>query len=108
MKRKNSNLNFIANYLWENPYSSSTEIRKALCKHTGSVYTRGTYCEYFRTHTNSQWHCSTLPSPRGRFGPIFKLGYGSVLWKRIYIDGKPKWFLTLKGIEYVTKYKIKS
>jgi hypothetical protein len=36
------------------------------------------------------------------------LGYGKVLWKRTYINGKPKWSLTMKGMEYVTLHKEES
>jgi len=100
-KKNNSNLNFIANYLFANPYSSSTIVRRALCKHVGAIYTRGHYTEYFRIDTNSKWHCSTLP----KGDSTWKAGYGSVLWRRVYINSKPKWILTVKGMEYVSQYQ---
>ena len=109
-KKTNSNLNFIANYLFANPYSSSTEIRRALCTHLDKAYTRGHYTEYFREETTSQWNCSTLPrsiAPSGRRGR-WKKGYGKVLWKRTYINGKPKWSLTMEGMSYVTLHKEES
>ena len=104
-KKTDSNLNFIANWLFKNPYSSSTEIRRALCNHLNKPYTRGHYTEYFREHTTSHWNCSTLPNKLTGSYPRWKPGYGKVLWKRNYIDGKPKWSLTMKGMSYVTLHK---
>jgi len=40
------NINFICQYLYENPGARYTEILRALCKHNRTAYHRGAYSEY--------------------------------------------------------------
>ena len=44
---KGDNLRFIADYLFRNPGSTMTEVRRALCEFRDKTYTRGQYAQYF-------------------------------------------------------------
>jgi len=62
------NINFICQYLYENPGARYTEIMRALCKHNRATYSRGMYSDYF-SWNSIEW----------KEYPWFKCGTGWLL-----------------------------
>ncbi len=79
-----TNLNIIANYLFENPGARFTDITRHLCKVKGKTWSRGYYSRYFST---SQWLHS-------------RTEYAGELWRKSSI--MQGWMLTPKGLLYTT------
>lgn len=46
-RRKGSNLEFIATYLFTHFGARASDVRRALCQFRGKDYHRGMYCSYF-------------------------------------------------------------
>jgi len=85
--KKGANLKFIAQYLYDKPGATATEIRRALCAHNGKAYSKGYYTEYFYNHSWGSWRKAKESSALGQYW--IKCGDG------------PGWILTLHGLTLV-------
>jgi hypothetical protein len=81
--KRGANLQFIANYLHQNPGARVTHVLNALCRHNGKPEKRGMYTRYF----SSSWTIDKKDRYPGRY------------WQKI---GKG-WILTLGGMGLVTE-----
>ena len=90
--KKPNNLNFIATYLFQNPGSSATDIRKALW-----VFRNKKLSEDFNEKKSYVSYFQTKPSPSQR-------GYAPRLWQKV---NRCRWVLTSEGLYLVDKKLIK-
>ena len=69
MTRPGENLNFIAQYIWENPGCRHKEVREALCRARGvdPVLHRGQYTIYFSRLINGRNYDHLWTNRGGRF-----------------------------------------
>lgn len=82
-----TNLNIIADYLFENPGARFTDITRHLCKVNGKTWSRGFYSRYF-SNSALGW---VWPRPRE---------YAGRLWRKSSI--MRGWMLTPEGLLYTT------
>ncbi len=79
-----TNLNIIADYLFENPGARFTDITQHLCKVKGKAWSRGFYSRYFSIGAGYQ----------------SRTEYAGVLWRKSSI--MQGWMLTPRGLLYTT------
>jgi hypothetical protein len=91
-----SNIKFLANYIFNNPGTTSGPARKALCENNGVVWTtstemRGQYTTYFCTG----WIGGKYKWPKNPCGRY---------WRRVKRqDGKNGYLLTSEGLAKVSR-----
>ena len=76
---------FITQYLAQNPGSRYTDLTKAICKFRGKTWHRGMYVRYFSKYQHYTWN------PNGDNWPCTI--YPGRLWEKY----EGKWYLTPKG-----------
>lgn len=86
-----TNIQFLANFISENPGLGSVAARRALCNWKGKTFKDGLYTWYFSDYCLGSRYNGALYSPQGC---VAKYGY----WEKI--DGG--WHLTQKGREKIT------
>ena len=77
---------FIIQYLAQNPGSRYTDLTKAICKFRGKTWHRGMYVRYFSEYQSYTWNPNGDPYPQTI--------YPGKYWAK---DPSGKWYLTPKG-----------
>ena len=83
-----TNLNIIANYLFENPGARCTDITRHLCKVKGKTWSRG-----YRQGTGLHWSPCSLVCQDG-------CEHAGELWRKSSV--MQGWMLTPEGLLYTT------